>query len=143
MTKLKEWVEGFFQSNYRDITARKTLEWGDAKQAPDGNWSIRYKYEATIWGKDKIVQDKIFTFTLEGGFVEVMDAIAATQPAVPLADASLPPLVRRDVNKKASEFSDKVDLSMPETAWAAWEKALSRRDAQAVCDLSWVKGDRI
>jgi len=66
-------VEKFFSRNYRDITARKTIEWGDLKRAENGNVSLRYKYEATIWGKKKIVHDKIFTFDKDGQFVSVKD----------------------------------------------------------------------
>ncbi|GEM_PF-4509191 len=70
---LQGFVEDFFSANYRDITARKTLEWGKVQKLDNGNWQIRYKYEATIWNKDKVIQDKLFTFTPEGGFVEVKD----------------------------------------------------------------------
>ncbi|MBN1972883.1 MAG: hypothetical protein JW787_04545 [Sedimentisphaerales bacterium] len=70
---MKALVEKFFSQNYRDITARKTIEWGEAGTYENGNRGIRYKYEATIWGKDKIISDKIFTFTPEGKFVSVID----------------------------------------------------------------------
>lgn len=102
-SKAQEWVEDFFSSNYRDITARKTLEWGKAQKLDNGNWQIRYKYEATIREKDNIIQDKLFTFTPEGGFVSVKDANATTQPAAPIADPNLPPPARRDVNKLTAE----------------------------------------
>lgn len=70
---LKALVEKFFSQNYRDITARKTIEWGEAGTYENGNRGIRYKYEATIRDKDKIISDKIFTFTPEGKFVSVID----------------------------------------------------------------------
>jgi beta-lactamase regulating signal transducer with metallopeptidase domain len=70
---LQERVEEFFKSNYRDVTARKTVEWGEPISVPNNNYSIRYKYEATIWGKDKIVQNKIFTFDANGKFVSAND----------------------------------------------------------------------
>lgn len=90
--KLHDYVESFFKANYHDITARKTLEWGDAKKQEDGNWSIRYKYEATIWNKDKVIQDKVFTFTPAGGFVSVTDADkpAAGKPEAPATNAAKP-----------------------------------------------------
>ncbi|MHC5183499.1 MAG: M56 family metallopeptidase [Planctomycetota bacterium] len=65
------WVEDFFKHNYRDITARKTLEWGEPKINDDGNISIRYKYEATIWDKDKIIENKVWTFDKHGKFINV------------------------------------------------------------------------
>jgi hypothetical protein len=70
---VKEQVELFFSRNYRDITARKSLEWGQPEKQANGNVSIRYKYIATIWGKDKIICNKIFTFDPEGHFVSVAD----------------------------------------------------------------------
>jgi hypothetical protein len=45
-------VEDFFQDNFRDITSRETLEWGDLEKSPEGNVAIRYKYRAKIWNKD-------------------------------------------------------------------------------------------
>jgi len=67
----QELVEEFFKNNYRDITARKTIEWGEPVREADGNVSIRYKYEATIWDKDKIIENKVFTFDKDGEFVSV------------------------------------------------------------------------
>jgi beta-lactamase regulating signal transducer with metallopeptidase domain len=64
-------VEKFFTQNFADITARKTIEWGRREAEADGNVSIRYKYEATIWGKDKIINNQVFTFDSEGKFLSV------------------------------------------------------------------------
>ncbi len=73
-------VEDFFGKNFRDITARKTIEWGDPSKLDNGNATIRYKYEATIWDKDKIVQNKVFTFDPKGEFVSVEDAEPVAKP---------------------------------------------------------------
>jgi beta-lactamase regulating signal transducer with metallopeptidase domain len=73
---MKALVEKFFSQNYRDITARKTIEWGKATTDANGNRSIRYKFEATIWDKDKEILNKVFTFTPEGEFVSVQDAVS-------------------------------------------------------------------
>jgi RNA polymerase sigma-70 factor (ECF subfamily) len=72
--KLKELVEDFFNHNYRDITARRTIEWGKPQTDENGNVLIRYKYEATIWGKDKIIEDKVWTFDRRGNFLWVRKA---------------------------------------------------------------------
>jgi serine/threonine protein kinase len=64
-------VDDFFQHNYRDVTHRETIEWGAPRQVENGNWSISYKYLATIWDKDKLVIQDEFTFTPEGKFVAV------------------------------------------------------------------------
>lgn len=70
---MKKLVERFFSRNYRDISARKTLEWGNASTDEDGNRSIRYKFEATIRDKDVIILDKVFTFTPTGEYVSAKD----------------------------------------------------------------------
>jgi len=64
-------VEKFFMNNYRDISSRKSLEWGDVARHEDGSYSIRYKYRATIWDKETLIDNKIFTFGPEGNFVAV------------------------------------------------------------------------
>ena len=71
---LHAWVEKFFTRNYHDITARKTIEWGKPQKLANGQWQIRYKYDATIWDKDHITSNKLFTFTPTGEFVSVKDA---------------------------------------------------------------------
>jgi hypothetical protein len=71
---IRTWVETFFKQNYRDITARKTLEWGEPTTDDNGQISLRYKYEATIWGKDIKINDQIFTFDKSGTFISVKDA---------------------------------------------------------------------
>ena len=75
---MKALVEKFFSQNYRDITARKTIEWGKATTDANGNRNIRYKYEATIWNKDKKIINQIFSFTPQGEFVSVKDADASS-----------------------------------------------------------------
>jgi tRNA A-37 threonylcarbamoyl transferase component Bud32 len=69
-------VEDFFAHNYRDITKRDTLEWGEVNTGANGNLSIRYKYRATIWDKDIITNNEVFTFDPQGAFVSVRDGHA-------------------------------------------------------------------
>jgi len=69
-----ELVEDFLQHNFRDITKRETIEWGQVTKDEKGNSSIRYKYQATIWDKDRKVMDQVFTFDPTGEFVSVKDA---------------------------------------------------------------------
>ena len=75
---MKALVEKFFTQNYRDITARNTIEWGKATTDANGNRSIRYKFEATIWNREKKIFDQIFTFKPNGDFVSVKNADATT-----------------------------------------------------------------
>ena len=62
-------VEDFFLHNFRDITWRKSLAWGDVQTAADGNRSITYSYEARIWDKETLVMKQTFTFAADGKFV--------------------------------------------------------------------------
>ena len=66
-------VEDFFQDNFRDITSRETLEWGELEKSPNGNVSLRYKYRAKIWDKDTLVKNQLFTFSPKGEFVSVKE----------------------------------------------------------------------
>lgn len=66
-------VEDFFHDNFRDITARQTLEWGELEKSSDGNVGIRYKYRAKIWDKDTVVKNQLFTFSPKGEFVSVKE----------------------------------------------------------------------
>jgi len=70
---MQKLVEKFFSQNYRDITKRKTLEWGEPETMMDGLRFILYKYEATIGDKDIITQNMMFVFTKNGEFVSVRD----------------------------------------------------------------------
>jgi RNA polymerase sigma factor (sigma-70 family) len=70
---MKELVEDFFSKNYRDITSRESLEWGEVLKATNGNYSIHFKYRARIWDKKIKMMNQIFTFDPKGKFVSVSD----------------------------------------------------------------------
>jgi len=127
--KLINWVEKFFSKNYRDITARKTLEWGDPETTSGGNLAIRYKYIATIWNKNKKIIEQRFTFTPEGKYVS-----AATIDRRP---APLPEAVKRVqkviVEDLATEMlvaiRDKDDAALKAMAtesFKGWTQALPK-----------------
>jgi len=69
--RLKALVEDFFNHNFRDITSRETIAWGDMTTNENGNASIRYKYRAKIWDKNTITNDQVFTFDSRDEFVSV------------------------------------------------------------------------
>ena len=71
---MKELVEDFFRKNFHDITSRESLEWGEVVKSKNGSASIRYKYRATILGKETRIFNRIFTFNREGKFVSIKDA---------------------------------------------------------------------
>ena len=67
-------VEDFFVHNYRDITSRETIEWGEPAKTADGNFTIRYKYRTKIWDKEtKMMKSKHSPSIRKGDFVSVRD----------------------------------------------------------------------
>jgi beta-lactamase regulating signal transducer with metallopeptidase domain len=76
-------VEDFFMHNYRDVSARKTLEWSDVTKDEKGNLTIHYKYLATIWDREKMTIEDIFTFDSKGNFVSVQKAEGYPQKYAP------------------------------------------------------------
>jgi RNA polymerase sigma-70 factor (ECF subfamily) len=112
-------VERFFDNNYRDITARETIEWGDGVTADNGNTSIRYKYRAKIRDGDIVVNNQVFTFDSQDKFVSVEDVLAAMDPQA----------VRTyTVSRKVSDFPTNEDLSTPESAYAVFNRAWAAGD---------------
>ncbi|MBN2291662.1 MAG: PEGA domain-containing protein [Pirellulales bacterium] len=135
-------VEDFFHHNFRDVTSRKTLEWGDVKKHPNGNRSISYKYLATFHqNPEKVVVNQVFTFDKDGKFVdyENVEGPEGEGKAKDSATADDAKVLRRKVGKKLADFPEAVDLSTPESAWAAYHRASGRQDAKAIVELSWVK----
>ncbi len=55
--------------------------------------------------------------------------------------AGTAPVPTYEVNKAVAEFPIAEDLSTPETACAAWQRASASKDAQALSRLSWVPLD--
>ncbi|MDR0704947.1 MAG: hypothetical protein LBF88_08160 [Planctomycetaceae bacterium] len=79
---VKKLVEKFFSENFRDITARKTIKWGELEKSENGNVSIVYRYEAAIWNKDKIIFEQRFTFDKDGKYVghETIEKLPVNEP---------------------------------------------------------------
>jgi len=72
--RMRALVERFFANNYRDITSRDTIEWGEVETAENGNASIRYRYRACIGNDLVVTNDQVFTFDPQDKFVSVTDA---------------------------------------------------------------------
>lgn len=103
-------VEDFFTNNFRDVTSQEMIEWGDVVKLENGNSSIRYKYLATIWHKDKKIINQVFTFDPNGEFVSVKDVTDSPQEG----------------NK-----SSQLDLSSPEATVRAFTKAAASGDIES------------
>ena len=126
---MKALVEDFFSKNFRDVTSRKTIEWGEPTKEANGNTSIRYKYTATFWYTETKTMNQVFTFDSRGEYVSVKDVEG--YPLAADGTALGPPRVY-EVNKKVSDFPDREDLSTPEAAYASIERAYA-----AEGDAAW------
>jgi beta-lactamase regulating signal transducer with metallopeptidase domain len=109
-------VEDFFNHNFRDITSRETIEWGDVVKTSGGNSSIRYKYRCSYWYAEPKIVNQIFTFDSHGTFVSVKDVDKRPPP----------PAKVYQVHKKVADFPDREDLSTPEAAYATLHRAWAR-----------------
>jgi hypothetical protein len=120
-------VEDFFHHNYRDITSRETLEWGEVAKTADGNFSIRYKYRRSIWWREPEIVTQIFTFSPQGEYVSA-DYADKKPPAHPAHVYQ--------VHKKVSDFPDREDLTTPEAAYASIHRAYAAEGDAAFPRLS-------
>jgi hypothetical protein len=64
-------IEWAMMHGGRDITARKSIEWGEVEKDKNGNRTIRYKYYATIWDKDILIMNQVFTFDAKGNILDM------------------------------------------------------------------------
>ncbi len=145
---MKKLVEKFFSQNYRDITARKTIEWGEPKTLENGNRSIRYQYEATIWDKDKILENKEFVFTKEGEYVSVEKIEGYPKPISPsekkpTAEKAVP-AVKHDVKGSQNATAAAWRLFMQGNFAEAEPKfqegvRLNSKNANAYQGLGWAQ----
>ena len=100
---MQKLVEKFFSQNYRDITKRTTLEWGEPATTFQGNRAIRYKYEATIWDKEVITQNKMFFFTKDGEFVSVGEVSTG------MPDGHMNYVIEKDASKTDDESKKSLE----------------------------------
>lgn len=87
-------VEDFFTKNFRDVTAKETIEWGEVTVDENGNSSIRYKYHANIWNRDKMIMNQVFTFAPDGKYLSYKNLDGFPQREYSITEsekAELPP----------------------------------------------------
>jgi beta-lactamase regulating signal transducer with metallopeptidase domain len=64
-------IEWAMMHGGRDITSRKSIEWGEVQKDEKGNRKIRYKYYAIIWEKDTYIMNQVFTFDAKGNILNM------------------------------------------------------------------------
>ncbi len=62
-------VEDLFLRNFRDVSLRKSLEWGPVKTNDRGHRSIRYTYEALFRNQEQKTINQVFTFDEKGRYL--------------------------------------------------------------------------
>ena len=108
---------------------------------------------ASVARRIKMLKTHTAVTRLTVGRLLFLAAVAAVPMAIAFGAAKEPPngkqpaapavVQRRAVNKLVKDFPEKVDLSTPESAQAAWFRALARMDAKAVCELgAWTVDPR-
>lgn len=91
------YVEDFLMNNFRDVTMRKSLEWSDVRTDDKGNRTIRYRFEALIWDKDRKTLCWDFTFNPDGKYVGYQK--------VEVAEAEKPdPTTQEGIQKLVEKF---------------------------------------
>jgi hypothetical protein len=119
--KMIGYVEDFLMHNFRDVTMRKSLEWGDVKTDDKGNSTIRYRCEALIWDKDRMILAWDFTFDKDGKFIS-QSKIVAEPVKIEKPDVSTTEGVKKLVEKFFSE--NFRDITARQTIkWGELEKS--------------------
>ncbi|MEN6451307.1 MAG: M56 family metallopeptidase [Thermoguttaceae bacterium] len=126
---MQEHVEDFFHHNFRDVTSRKTIEWGEVIKTNDGNYSIRYKYRAKIWDKETKIIDQTFTFDPKGQFVSVKDADVIVDEGIDWIGSkkaniapTAGPVARNDFIATQIREAEAGDYWAKYRLWAAYQK---------------------
>lgn len=118
-------VEHVFMHNFRDVTSRKSLDWGEVQPEADGGSSIRYKCEARIWDKDTYVMNVIFTFDADGKVVTFENVYGFPQKKQPeVIDLK----TEAGMKKRVEQFFSRNFRDLTDRESIEWGK-LTRDDA--------------
>jgi hypothetical protein len=77
---------------------RKSLEWSDVKTDGKGNSTIRYRCEALIWNKDRMILCNDFTFDKDGKYIS-----HETIEKIPVKDGTAKPDIE-SLKKTADKY---------------------------------------
>jgi hypothetical protein len=142
-------VEHFLLKNFKDVTARKSLAWGEVQTAANGDRSIRYEYEARIWHKDVLLMNQVFTFDPAGKFLRYTNIAGfpkpkAAKPADTSTQAGMKALVEeffqhnfRDVKRR-----EPLEWGEPETT-ADGHRAIRYQYRARIWDKTTVTNDQV
>ena len=116
-------IEWAMMHGGRDITTRKSIEWGDVQKDEKGNRTIRYKYYATIWDKDIYVMNQVFTFDAKGNILNMENAEGFPQkkvekPANVSTQQAMKELVEDFFNKNLRDITSRETIEWGEVTKA-------------------------
>ena len=97
-----------------------------------------------VWARVKVAVVVVTTGLLVGGTIAGVVAAERTarrEQAQKVSNAERPATMdRRQINRDLAAFADQDDLSTPEGAWAALNKAIKNEDHEKLSTLSWPRG---
>ena len=117
-------IEWAMMHGGRDITARKSIEWGEVEKDKDGNRKIRYMFDATIWGKEVYTMNQVFTFDAKGNIANVEDVAGypkkkIVKPVNVITQEGMKELVEDFFTKNFHDITSRVTLEWGEVSKAA------------------------
>jgi hypothetical protein len=121
-------VENYFAKNAKEITARKTIEWGEVRKNADGSRSIRYKYEAKYVDKDAATANQIFTFDQDNVLLGVKDVEEFPQKTEKKAED-------KNANNKSQEIDKRWSWLMGKSG-ASERNEIPLKHAEAALEIA-------
>ncbi len=120
---------------HRDISTRKSLEWGDVQKNEKGNRTLRYKFEATIGDGDVMIANQVFAFDAKGNIVNVVDVVG--YPKMSEKEEKMPKKAEKTATPSAPAATTVDKAEGPATAVAEFLEAVrSGNDKAATRMLS-------
>jgi hypothetical protein len=110
-------VEWAMMHGGRDITARKSIEWGEVQKEGKPDPSIRYKFDATIWDRDVYTMNKMFNFDAKGNIISTEDVAGFPQKTQTIRSPSRWATVR--TTSSSNILSVKIGKCLPCCSTAA------------------------
>ncbi|MCL2700149.1 MAG: hypothetical protein FWE88_00485 [Phycisphaerae bacterium] len=118
---VQKWLQKFIEENeiFYDITARRSIRYGDFTRHDNGTYSLEYTYEATILNTGRRVVEQRFTFNRSGEYVShvTLDTKPATGAMPDFVCAVVEQLQRevKGVGTKAWHTTDQKILDLINT----------------------------
>ena len=117
-------VEDYFLHNLREMTLRRSLEWGPVKTNDQGHRSIRYKYEALFLDQEREIINQVFAFDGKGNYLgsEILESVFQERN-------------KQDITpEKSIQFLEENFVTVDKDGGLTWQKA------RAITKNTWFVG---